>query len=491
MRFWLFFLYFFVFSSALAGPILELKKVSFHAPVGDYNGWIRLEKDQDALEIISEPNKTDAWVAEANAITNRPVAYVSGYQPRVSAVFDKKSGSFWSGCNAVVNPSIYVRGRWSEANLGAPPILAPKKLTDKFEYSAEPLSITFQSGVVKAYPNFTIIWEYSTNEEGPWTNIGFSFNPLYITHKTPVAIETSNMQAVPKETHFLTSVHVACTEANEANTPSDIVASIYAKFQGRCVKKVNGLKNCMEFWGPYGSTSGFGNSRSLRHFLAHEDARCGEWRRFLSDILSLHGIKDSPGVNYGSKPITVTAYSHGIYTNPQGESYETGILPNNVVTNMKNTIENYFGTLFDKDDPGNIDNQVYIVGAHGSAEIDSYFFVNNWVFDEEDKLYGLWTVNDIRFLNGHFIAGADAYGVRAQGNSNPRSYFNNHAILQHNNSYYDPSYGTGPFSNSSEWANASVAGLGVYLVYRDPNNVIHPMLWLHKKTASANHIHFH
>ena len=36
--------------------------------------------------------------------------------------------------------------------------------------------------------------------------------------------------------------------------------------------------------------------------------------------------------------------------------------------------------------------------------------------------------------------------------------FFNHYIVSYGGSYYDPSYGTGPFASQSAWENASIAG---------------------------------
>jgi hypothetical protein len=77
---------------------------------------------------------------------------------------------------------------------------------------------------------------------------------------------------------------------------------------------------------------------------------------------------------------------------------------------------------------------------------------------------------------------ADASGEPGQGTSpNPPSNFGNHYIIKANGSYYDPSYGLGPFVDRKAYEDAAFAGgirrTGVY-----PNFVY----WLYALPASDN-----
>jgi hypothetical protein len=66
----------------------------------------------------------------------------------------------------------------------------------------------------------------------------------------------------------------------------------------------------------------------------------------------------------------------------------------------------------------------------------------------------------------------DRDGVPGQGTPDPTSNFFNHFIVSYGGKYYDPSYGTGPFSGDTDdearnnWENSAIAG---YL-YHCPNN---------------------
>jgi hypothetical protein len=84
------------------------------------------------------------------------------------------------------------------------------------------------------------------------------------------------------------------------------------------------------------------------------------------------------------------------------------------------------------------------------------------------------------------IMGSDVTGVDAQGNINPRSNFDDHVLYEIENKYYDPSYGTGPFSDKSAWVTSSLSGYGSLLVYFSASNIAFPILWLHEKTQSSN-----
>ena len=63
---------------------------------------------------------------------------------------------------------------------------------------------------------------------------------------------------------------------------------------------------------------------------------------------------------------------------------------------------------------------------------------------------------------GNHPALIDETGVPGQNISNPASTFADHALVRisfpEGEKYYDPSYGTGPFSSIEEWENYAVAG---------------------------------
>lgn len=58
-------------------------------------------------------------------------------------------------------------------------------------------------------------------------------------------------------------------------------------------------------------------------------------------------------------------------------------------------------------------------------------------------------------------------GVEGQNNDSPPTDYPNHVIVQVADSYFDPSYGTGPFETQHEWEKASLEGVGQQI--RDVN----------------------
>lgn len=81
------------------------------------------------------------------------------------------------------------------------------------------------------------------------------------------------------------------------------------------------------------------------------------------------------------------------------------------------------------------------------------FLVKNWTFIGSGVSPGT-----ARYVYVLGIDVTDASGVAGQGNPDPPGGFYNHFIVRYSGQYYDPSYGTGPFSSQSEWENASLDG---------------------------------
>jgi hypothetical protein len=83
------------------------------------------------------------------------------------------------------------------------------------------------------------------------------------------------------------------------------------------------------------------------------------------------------------------------------------------------------------------------------------FLVKDWNFIDPGSSPGTYPfvfVEDVDLFD-------DPSGAPGQGNQNPPGAFMNHFIVRHNEQYYDPSYGSGPFSSDLNWENASLDGL--------------------------------
>ena len=81
-----------------------------------------------------------------------------------------------------------------------------------------------------------------------------------------------------------------------------------------------------------------------------------------------------------------------------------------------------------------------------------------------------YNIQPLFFVKKWNLAGANPFnsgdlkGVAGQSNPDPRSIFDNHAIVLYNGKYYDPSYGTGPFASKVLWEDASLDGFGAYVI---------------------------
>ena len=105
---------------------------------------------------------------------------------------------------------------------------------------------------------------------------------------------------------------------------------------------------------------------------------------------------------------------------------------------------------------------------NGEMYIANDFFVKKFNFDS-DKFY-IWKdewkpsafpIDPVTILNtGNTLEFAPLNGAEAQNNINPKSTFNNHAIIKYSGKYYDPSYGSEGAMTKENWISSSLAGVG-------------------------------
>lgn len=107
--------------------------------------------------------------------------------------------------------------------------------------------------------------------------------------------------------------------------------------------------------------------------------------------------------------------------------------------------------------------QTLAIAVLGVPLEETVLAVKNWEKNGSDPWF------PIRFdagMTGDNVIGSlpeghaqDIAGVSGQGNSpNPPSKFSNHWILKIFSSFYDPSYGIGPFDNEYEYEHAALEG---------------------------------
>ena len=87
------------------------------------------------------------------------------------------------------------------------------------------------------------------------------------------------------------------------------------------------------------------------------------------------------------------------------------------------------------------------------------FLVKNWTFSSP----GTGTYPYIVSLAaGPYNGAAQLSGVAGQSNSDPRSWFTNHAVVSYGSTIYDPSYGGASYSSTIFLANFETNSLAGY-----------------------------
>ncbi len=417
----------------------KVESVTFHKPNDIPDNWIRFYKDPTAntdpnvvvnpLEYVSpDANKTVAYTTS----DQQPVAYVSGCKGVVSA-------EFTSNCEG---RSFYVRGQGIDGFNLKPQLV--KVTNGKFSYpktefsglAAPYTTKKFEDLKVRHFPNFTIKWAISDKETGIYKQIGESNNPLYVTHKKPI-----NTQVIHS---FL---FISCKSANNKNTEDDVMSTIYDDFTDQCVKKYNGSK-CMGYWAdPLPSQKSGSPALGLCFtgiaLIAWENATCGAWADLHVELVKAQGLN---------------------YVKDVGVVWEDD---EQLTTPSSNLMENNFITFF-----GDLTGLQYYKDSNGNDDKAADFYVNNYNFNNGLQTFYLAETSNLTtaIINNHLLTKANTIGSKGQGNIDPRSYFENHAITKNikTGKYYDPSYGTvAPFNGPLDWQNQSLAGFGTRLRYKE------------------------
>ncbi len=415
-------------------PPTFLQQLTFHSPVEGITGWIRIFKDPlECPECIPDPVTPDEPLSgefstiTAGSVKSVPIAYVSDYTGKVSAKFSRLCDS-----------PIYIRGEGPNGyNLPAKPAIITG---DQMFYPETAFNQKFPENEVKYWNKFTIKWYYSPvlmGPPGPNDEVHFATTttPIYVTHKKPISLGGNPV--------YLTPLHIGCSNANGKIIQSEIVESIYSEFTDQCVKKLGSTK-CMSYWGGANISDFSAECRGIKGLLAYEDAACGEWAEFLQFINFIQGITNLE--------VSIVKWK---------EDY---ILPTEYWDPLDDDAVDFFGAEITKVTPYTLDD--------GFAAM---FYVKDWSitssnlrdFQVEYEMPGTLVHT---LANGNVLYGGDITGVKGQGNSNPRSVFENHAIVKYTPalgfpSYYDPSYGSDMVISKEAYEAANFDGFGARLFY--------------------------
>ena len=222
------------------------------------------------------------------------------------------------------------------------------------------------------HSSFELAWEVGFGESGTsddnllWER-SYSEHELYLTY---------NASTPSYETVF----HIGCTNADGKSSESQVVASIWSGFNGRNVKRKDGV--ALTYYRSYLTTV-----TSVGGLLAGTDGQCGSWANFFQTALGVHGI--------------VSDY---ILFTPQSSVGE-----------------------------GFIVKTWSFAGTGSSGDVD-FPYAN--AFPDNGNIVGLtqyhWgTPEEVSYTSG----------TAGQNNSKPASLFKNHQIIRYGSVYYDPSYG--------------------------------------------------
>lgn len=275
---------------------------------------------------------------------------------------------------------------------------------------------------------FKLDWEVKLGASN-WSKIGTTNHTVYVTLNDP-----QNSSADRQLTLFDT----ACREATGLTAESEAVDKIYCAFTRvlngvPAVQRINPKTfkptgDPMTYWGT-SNPAPQPQCWSTAGLLLIGDGRCGAWANFFYDALRVNGIT--------STVETVNPPENNVPgTSPNPPSLYTA-----AQTKLQSDVNAYLPS--------------------GSYQVTPIFYVKNW--------------NLLSYATAPFSPVRNS-GVPGQGNPNPRSDFDNHAIVEYSGKYYDPSYGSPVSSSRVNWEDASLDGYGAYIV--DAGSALIQFKWI-------------
>lgn len=198
-----------------------------------------------------------------------------------------------------------------------------------------------------------------------------------------------------------TAFELACRLNDNVATPDGCRANIWSEFSGRHVKRVtpDGFNNNVTQADLTYWINGPGTGVfDEQQMLNTGDGTCGAWARFFGSVLALQGI-DYKFVEIVPNVIVTPARTERLYVNSWFHAGPPPYAPNG--------------------------------------------------FQYHQNLLGTGGANDL-------------LGLPGQGNPDPTSRFNDHAVVRSGNSIYDPSYGGNPFPG---WPAAAQAAWEAFSLY--------------------------
>ena len=402
----------------------EIHKVSFAGNIGikrDTTGVLYTAPAWEDDDLDGTSDLTDA-----NANASKPYQSVAYLSTKTLAA----TGVFLPNCTKVSNPAERIGAYDAEAAVQKLRF-APNNSIWSWDWSAPvPFNMggtavtaasPFRSAAEVGYEDdYELAWEVGFGEAGTadddlaW-NRSSSDHELYLTYNAEVA-------------SYETVFHISCTKANGKRTEATIANAIWAEIAGKNVER-KGDSEQFKYWNPRNSTP-----QTLPGMLRDSNANgaCGVWSEFFITLLD---VQFSSGAQISEiTPAATTAdgflvknwrFSSHIQPGPNGVMDST-VRSDDVL--VSNVIYPSFNGILDSSPSGD---DIVVDGVYNGS---AYPY-------------------DVRY------DAVDQLGVRGQGNPDPPGGFENHYIVRYGGNLYDPSYGTGPFSNALEHENASMDGI--------------------------------
>lgn len=402
----------------------QVLDVIFHAPPEGNEMWINIYEDPFSAphpDIITPPimlsGQTSTGIyTQSNVYNPAPVGYVSGSTGKVSAIFSLES--------CLSGKQLYVKGK-TPYGFELPWQHLVGLSDGSWRYNPANFNQIFPVEEVQFYENFQIDWYLSDNTNSDGVQIATSKNDLFITHKI-------SDYSDPMYVSFL---YLGCKNASGKKIETEIVDNIYSDFLDQCVTRYHST-NCMEYWGgatpPQVQPNPSPTCWTAEGLIAYEDATCGAWADLFHVLLEIQGITGSQ--------VSDVDWN---YT-----------LNGSDVLQITSDLNSFFGSEI---------SNVLLYGGSSNG-YHAQFLVKDWALTSAEKI--AISEDDgngsypIVLNNGNKMFWREKNGVVGQGNENPRSEFNNHAIVKYNSKYYDPSYGSNVSLSSNEWENSALAGFG-------------------------------
>ena len=357
-----------------------------------------------------------------------PIAYESGSTPIVRVKFSFCVDTVW------------VKGKGPDNH-----IFTSKQLVNKNggSFYTNKSSSIFEKNKVKYYDPFEITW-YISKDNINFVEVGKSNHQLYVTYDKPLA--KSDILPFHKNIYH-TLIHYGCKNANGLNNIDKIIDEVFQKTfieTNRKIKRIDKpTTDAMTYWGTSTSTVS-GYLFDVENLIYTEDATCGAWADFFNRMLLTQGFD------------TTQVATVNVFWDKQNWGEE---LPKALENEMKADFNAVFGSSA-------------TISQIKKDTFNSMFFVKNWNFPNKNKFY---SEKDTLFIkkdtltNPLLVFPADELGLPAQGNNNPRAWFQNHALVHYNNRYYDPSYGSSLGVLPAVWEDAAIKAFGTtfYISYTD------------------------